>query len=234
MRKRTPPGGSNHVLDRIRNNLQVKLISIALACGAWAYLRFAPAPVIAARFDQQLSVPIVNTGLVPGMQARYRDSEALVSIVSPRGGGLVKPEDVRAVLSLEGKGPGVYNIPVEIIAPHFQIKSLSPSSVTLSIERVEERTIHVSIHYLNERRYGTVVETASVGPQSVIARGVTSDLARIDSAQVAVPLPQGESALDEMQRPLAVDAHGAAIDEVTLSPNLVRVRAHFLSGGKRK
>jgi hypothetical protein len=222
------------MLERIRNNLELKLIALALALGAWAYLRFAPSPVIAARFDRQLTVPIVNTGLLPGLRARYRDTEALVSIASPRGGGLVRPEDVRAVLSLEGKGPGVYNVPVEIIAPRFQIKSLVPSSVTLSIERVQARTIPVSVRYLNERHFATVVDSALLAPQSVSARGVTSDLARIDSAQIDVPLPQGEGSLDEMERPVVVDAHGAPIDAVTVSPNLVRVRAHFLPGGRKK
>jgi hypothetical protein len=222
------------VLERIRNNLNLKLIAIGLACSAWGYLHFAPSPVIAAHFDQQLSVPIVSTGLVPGLQAKYHDSEALVSILSPRGGGLVKPEDVRAVLSLEGKGPGVYNVPVEIVAPRFQIKSLAPTSVTLTIERVEERAIPVRLHYDNDRHYGTVVASATTVPQSVIARGVTSDLARVDSVRVEVALPQGENALDEMQRPIPVDARGAALDAVTVSPNLVRVRAHFLPGGRRK
>lgn len=222
------------MLERVRNNLELKLISLALACGAWAYLRFAPAPIIAARFDQQLSVPIVNAGLLPGLQARYRDSEALVSIVSPRGGGLVKPEDVRAVLSLEGKGPGVYNVPVEIIAPHFQIKSLSPNSVTLSIERIEERAITVSVHYVNDRHYGTVVEATTLTPRTVVARGITSDLARIDSARVDVALPPVESVIDEMETPYPVDVAGTAVNGVTVTPNLVRVRARFSPGGRRK
>lgn len=222
------------MLERLRNNLELKLIAIALACGAWGYLHFAPTPIIAARFDQQLSVPIVGTGLLPGLQARYPDSEALISIAAPRGGGLVKPQDVRAVLSLEGKGPGVYNVPVEVVAPHLQIKSISPTTVTLSIERVEERNIPVAVHYVNERHYGTVVDTVALAPHSVTARGVTSDLARIESAHVDVALPPGESAIDEMQRPVPVDAHGATLDAVTVSPNLVRVRAHFLPGAKRK
>jgi hypothetical protein len=222
------------MFDRVRNNLELKLISLALACGAWAYLRFAPSPVIAARFDQQVSIPIVSTGLLPGLQARYRDTEALVSIVSPRGGGLVKPADVRAVLSLDGKGPGVYNLPVEVIAPHYQIKSIAPSSVTLSIERVEERTIPISVHYVTDRHSATVVEALALAPQTVVARGVTSDLARIDSARVDVSLPQEESAFDEMQRPVPVDARGAAVDAVTVSPNLIRVRAHFLPAGRKK
>jgi hypothetical protein len=222
------------VLDRVRNNIELKLIALALACGAWAYLRFAPSPIVAARFDQQLSVPIVNAGLQPGLLARYPERDALVSIVPPRGGGPVKPDDVRAVLTLKGKGPGVYNVPLEVIAPHFQIKALSPASVTLAIERIEERNVPVAIHYVNDRRVATVVESTSLAPRTVVARGATSDLGRVDSVRVDVTLPQGESALDEMGRPVPVDAHGAEVETVTVSPNLVRVRAHFVAGSRRK
>ena len=107
--------------------------------------------------------------------------------------------------------------------------NFAPTSVTLTIERVEERAIPVRLHYENDRHYGPVVASATTVPQSVIARGATSDLARVDSVRVEVALPQGDSALDEMQRPIPVDARGAALDAVTVSPNLVRVRARLHS-----
>ena len=51
------------MLDRLRNNLPLKLLSLAIAVLGWTYLRLTPNPVIAARFVQQVTVPIATTGL---------------------------------------------------------------------------------------------------------------------------------------------------------------------------
>ena len=112
-------------------------MSLAIALAGWAYLRLTPNPVIAARFQQQLSVPIVTAGLASDEVAHYTDRQALVAVDVPPGGAPIAPDIVRAVLDVEGRAPGVYNVPVQVVAPKLEIKSLSPASVTLSIERIE-------------------------------------------------------------------------------------------------
>ena len=72
------------MIERIRNNAALKVLSLALAIGAWWYLRFTANPAIAARFDQQLSVPIVTTGLGSDETARFTEKEALITILTPR------------------------------------------------------------------------------------------------------------------------------------------------------
>jgi hypothetical protein len=152
------------VLDRIRNNWGVKLLALFVAVVAWGYLRLTPNPVIAAHFVQQVTVPITTTGLPPEEIAQYTDRLATVAVDVGRGGNAIRPEMVRAVLNLEGRAPGVYNIPVEVIAPKLDIRSLSPASVTLSIERVERRSVPVALHYVGTLRHNVVVSGTSIVP----------------------------------------------------------------------
>jgi hypothetical protein len=215
------------MLDRLRHNLGLKLLSLAFALTAWAYFRLTPNPVIAARFVQQLSVPISATGLGSDFVARYSEKEALIAVAQPRGGAAIKPDALRAILDLAGRGPGVYNVPVEVIAPELEIKSLSPASVTLSVERVEERNFPVTLHYVGDLRNNVVVERVSVVPNYATVRAPTGDLARVASVRVDVPLPAGPSTFDMMLRPLAGDQRGAELEGVAAAPNLVRVRATF-------
>jgi hypothetical protein len=213
------------VVERLRSNLGLKALSLAIAVAAWAYLRLTPNPVIAARFEQQISVPIATTGLRADEIARFSERQALVAIDVPHGGTTIRPEMVRAVLSLEGRGPGVYNVPVEVIAPKLEIKSLSPASVTLAIERVEARTLPVALHYLGAKN--VVVQSAAVEPADVTLRGPTSDLQRVATVRVDLTLPSAPSGLDVMLRPVAIDARGAEVAGISVSPNLARVRARF-------
>lgn len=119
----------------IRKNFGLKLISLALAVIGWAYFRYASNPVLAARFDQQVTIPLTVEHLAQGYIARPEETSAVVSVVGRRDAPAIRPDDVRAVLDLSGKDAGVYNVPVELIAPNVAIQSLSPASVVVAIER---------------------------------------------------------------------------------------------------
>ncbi len=203
------------------------MISLAVAVAGWAYLRLTPNPVISARFVQTVTVPIATTGLRPDEVARIADRTAVIVIDVPRGAVAVEPREVRAVLDLSRDGPGVYNVPLEVIAPKFEIKSLSPASVTLAIERIEQRTIPVAVHYTGNGRSSVVVASVAVAPNYATLRAPTSDLQRVTSVMVDVPLPNAPSNLDAMVRPIATDEHGNEITNVAVVPNLLRVRARF-------
>jgi len=218
------------VLDRLRNNLGLKLLSVAIAIAGWCYLRLTPNPVIAARFVQQVDVPIATTGLPPQEVARFTDTHAVVAVDVGRGGS-IKADMVRAVLSLDGRGPGGYNVPVQVIAPKLEIRSLSPASVTLEIERIERRSVPVAVQYVGDPRRIVVSGKPSVDPAFATISGATSDLARVTNVRVDVPLPGTATTFDEMVRPLVVDDRASDLTGIAVSPNLIRVRVRFVAPG---
>jgi len=187
---------------------------------------------VAAKFVQDLSVPITISGLRADEIVHATDSnrQALVSVIVPRSGPAIRPEDVRAVLQLSEREPGVYNVPVELIAPKLEIKSLSPASVTLQIERVEERGLPIVARYVGQPR--TVVDRISFEPSIATLRASTSRFALVQGVRVDVPLPAAKGRLDAMARPVAVDARGNELP-IAISPNLVRVRATFSAQRKK-
>jgi hypothetical protein len=217
------------VLNLLRNNFGLKVLSLALACAAWGYFHLAAAPGTIARFDQTLSIPIVVTGLKTGYQVRFADKVATVVIEVPRNGDAVKSDQVQAVLDLSDLAdPGFHNVPVKIVSPDVAVKSLSPASVTLSLDRLEERTVPVSFDYIGDRR-GIVVESSEVDPSTTTIRGVAADLARVTGVRVGIPIPGKPQQFDAMIRPTPADARGNEVQNVQVSPNLVRVRARFIS-----
>lgn len=217
------------MLNLLRNNFGLKVLSVALACAAWGYFHLAAAPGTTARFDQTMSIPIVVTGLRTGYQVRYADKVATVVIEVPRNGNAVKNDQVQAVLDVSDLAdPGFHNVPVKIVSPDVAVKSLSPASVTLSLDRLEERIVPVSFDYIGDRR-GIVVESSEVDPSTTTIRGVAADLARVTGVRAGITIPAKPQQFDAMIRPTPVDAHGSEVQNVQVSPNLVRVRARFIS-----
>ena len=218
----------------IRRNFALKLLSLALAITGWAYIRFASNPVIAAHFDQQLSVPIVAANLPVGLIAHYTEKEAVVTVGTKRGEPPVKPDEIKAVLDLSNKAAGVYNVPVQLVAPNIVVQSLSPASVSLTIERIEAKTFPVIFHYVGSEQNGVVVREATVTPGNVGVNGATSVLSQITAVRVDVPVPTAPRDFDVMARPMPVNSLGQEISDVAIAPDLVRVQVHFVAGAGTK
>jgi hypothetical protein len=215
------------VLAAIKRNFGLKVLALALAVIAWAYFHFSAAPSITAHFDQQLNVPIVVNGLRPGLVASYSERTASVTVEVPRNGAPIKPDQVQAVLDLNDKpDPGVMNLPVKIVAPNLVIRSLSPASVTLSVDRLETRIVPVSISYVGGNG-SLVVDSSAVNPSVTTVRGIANDLAKVNMVKIEIPLGTKPGSFDAMVRPVAADAHGNEVPNTQVSPNLVRVRARF-------
>jgi YbbR domain-containing protein len=213
----------------IRKNFGLKILSLALAIVGWAYFRFAANPAL-AHFDQQFSVPITAVNLPMGEIAHFTDKEAVVTVVTKRGEPAVNPQEVKAVLDLAYKGTGVYNVPVQLVAPNIVVQSLSPASVSLSVERIEAHSFPLSMHYSGNAGNDVVVSDAQQQPADVSVHGPTSVLSQVTAVVLDVPLAQTPSDFDAMVRPVPINSLGQEVMGLEVAPDLVRVRVHFVKG----
>jgi YbbR domain-containing protein len=218
-------------LQIISRNFGLKLLALFLAIVGWAYFRFATNPIVAAaRFDQQISVPISAVNLPVGYVAHFTEHQAVVTVETKRGEPAIKPDEIKAVLDLSSKGTGVYNVPVALVAPDIAVQSLSPASVTLTVEKMENRAFPIVLHYVGSQPAGIVVSDARVRPRTVIVQGPTTLLSQVATVHVDVALPTEPKAADEMVRPVPVNALGAEVAGVEVAPDLVRVQMQFVAG----
>lgn len=210
----------------IRHNFGLKALALFLAIVGWAYFRFANNSLITARFDQQLSVPIAAVNVPSGYIARFPDKVALVTVQPERGQPPVKADEIKAVVDLSNRTAGVYNVPVQLVAPNVAVQSLSPGSVTLTIEKIDQKTFPVAMYYGSQGN--VVVSRFTVTPSSVTVRGPDSELAQVATVRINMPLSSSGASFDEMIRPMAVNSSGDEIHDVQVVPNLVRIQAKLL------
>ncbi len=210
------------------------MLAVALAIVGWAYFRFAGNPSVATAQYQQLSIPISAVNLPLGYVSHFTDHDAVVTIQTKPNQPAVAPEEIKAVLDLANKQPGVYNVPVMLVAPNVAVQSLSPASETLTIERIEQRTFPVTVHYVGSQPGGIVVNYTSIGPDSAIVRAPTSVLDQVSAVHADVALPNQPKEVDEMVRPVAVDASGSELGGLSVTPNLVRVQMRVVAGSPAK
>ena len=203
------------------------MLALALAVTAWAYFHFSAAPSITAHFDQQLSVPIVVTGLRPGLVASYDERTAIVTVEVPRNEPPIKPDQVQAVLDLnERPEPGIMNLPVKIVAPDLVIK-IALARVGDAERRPARDTDGAGEHLLRRRQRFAGRRIVDRQPSVTTVRGIANDLAKVDVVKIEIPLGTKPGSFDAMVRPIAADAHGNEVQHTQVSPTLVRVQARF-------
>lgn len=205
-------------------------MAVALALVGWAYFRVAGNPTVATPPYQQLSIPISAANLPLGYVARFAEHEAVVTVETKPGEAAVQPEEIKAVLDLSNKQPGIYNVPIQLVARNVVVQSLSPASIALSIERIEQRTFPITVHYTGTKPSGIVVAYTSIGPDSAVVRAPTSVLAQVASVHADVVLPNAPREIDEMVRPSPVDSSGNGVAGLSVTPNLVRVQLRVVAG----
>lgn len=217
----------------IRKNFGLKVLAVVLAVIGWAYFRFATNPIVAAaRFDQQVAVPITVVNLPNGYVAHFAEREAVVTIATNRGEAPVKPDEFKAVLDLSGRSAGVYNVPITLAAPNVVVQSLSPASVALSVEKIEQRAFQVVPHYTGNDAATVVVGNVRLLPGAVTVQGPSSVLAQVTAVHVNLEMPAAPKSLDVMVRPVAVNATGVEVAGLEVAPDLVRVQARFAAGSR--
>ncbi len=214
----------------LQKNFALKMLAVSLALVGWAYFRVTGSSNVTAPEYQQLSIPINAVNLPLGYIARYTDHQAVVTVATKHGELAVKPEQIKAVLDLTNRATGVYNLPVQLVAPDVVVQSLSPASVTLTVERIEQHAFPVTVHYVGTHPSDVVVSYTGASPDSVVVRGALSSLAKVVAVRADVAMPNQPKSVDEMVRPIAVDASGAEIDGLSVTPDLVRVQSRFVAG----
>jgi len=131
-------------------------------------------------------------------------------------------------LDLSNKGAGVYNVPIQLVAPDVAVQSLSPASVTLSIERSEERYFTIVVHYVGSQP-GVVVADQQIQPRAVTLQGPSSILSQVTAVRVDIVLPNAPVNADESLRPQPVNAMGTEVTGLQVAPDLVRVETKFVA-----
>jgi YbbR domain-containing protein len=119
---------------------------------------------------------------------------------------------------------------VQLVAPNIAVQSLSPASVSLTIEKIDQRSYPVSMHYSGNANKNIVVDGAEQVPSTVTVQGPTSLLSQVTAVQVDIALPQTPQGFDAMVRPVAVNSLGQEVAGLEVAPDLVRVRVQFVKG----
>ncbi|MDO8753110.1 MAG: CdaR family protein, partial [Anaerolineales bacterium] len=211
----------------ISKNFRTFLWAFALAIAVWI------SAVTSADPDETRTlpsaVPVQVIGQSPNLVLNSKiPTEVEISLRAPRSvWNLIDadPQIVRAILDLSGLSSGehVLELQIQVHTRPVQIVSVSPHTITFTLEPLVTQSFSVDLSLSGEAAIGYQVGDASLEPVKVVVAGAQSQVQKVTRTRVSVNLSGIRENFDQTLTVEVLDEKGQKVDGVTVSPETIHV-----------
>lgn len=202
------------LLERAARNWPNKLLALLIAFVVWLFVTESSTTTT----QTSMFVPLVVEGIDDDQVAVGLPTRVAVSVSGPSTRIQRLTEDsLRATLDLTDV-TGAFEVPITVQAPQqVAVETVDPTQVIGFLESVDSRSFPVQVALTGSLPADSSV-TASASPPSLVLTGRSQVLESVRRVVVTAPANGGGEAV-----PVALDALGAPVTEVTFEPATVTV-----------
>lgn len=232
-RRRMSIGG---LVQRLRRNMPLRLLSLAIAMGLWLFVNAGQ-----HGSQQTFMVPLLYRGMPPGfIITNNHPDNVRIQVSGPRTLlSLIDPTRLAQRVDLSGVGIGQMQFrvtPDQFSVPRgTNVTSVTPSQLTLDIDRVVERSVPVKLVLAGSAANGYEIKSETVSPPTVTIRGPSRDVVHVDAVQTE-PFSIDKAAADESGTvdlaapPGTIRLEGEAVTAgISIGPILIQKQFHSIS-----
>jgi YbbR domain-containing protein len=222
----------------IGTNIRTFVWAFLLALAVWVAAVSAADPDEVRQYPDPITVEII--GQDPGMVITGVVPQQIELVLrAPRSvwGRLLSEENtIRAILDLSGLSSGEHTLQIQVQVPirPVRIESVTPSTVTLTLEALATRTLPVELTVSGEPALGYLAGEAGIEPAQIVLSGPLSMVEQVSSLHASVSLEGLRESIEASFPVTALDESGQPVNEVGLNPAEVQVTLPvLLQGGYR-
>jgi YbbR domain-containing protein len=223
------------MLSSLGRNLRSLLWALVLGLSVWVAAVTAADPDQVQAFPTAVKLEVV--GQDPGLVISSPvPTEVRLTMRAPQSiwnQMTARPDSVRAVLDLAGVQAGQHKLAVQVqvdVRP-VRIVTVSPSSVTLSLEPLVNRTFPLEATLSGEAAVGYQAGDLTLDPKVAVVAGPESIVSRVNGLRVAVNISGVRESVD-LDLPIrALDQSGAPLADLTIQPQTAHVSLPVIRQG---
>jgi YbbR domain-containing protein len=212
-------------LTALGANLFSLLLAVVLAAAVWVNAVSTEDPNETRTLSTPLSVEAV--GLVEGLVAQgYESTQVQVTFRAPRSlWDLLIPENLHALVDLEGLAEGQYIVPIQIetnISP-VMVEKVEPDALSILVDRMAVRSMAVHAELTGNLAPGFQAGVPRLTPDTVEVSGPESLVDSIAEIVAAVNIEGLRTEMDQNVPLLPLDTDGALVSGVSVDPSSISV-----------
>ncbi len=215
------------MLNWIANNYKTFLWSLALAIAVWISAVTSADPDETRTLPNAVPVEIVgqSSNLVFGSEIPKSVEVTLRAPVSVWRLIDANPQLVRVILDVSGMSSGEHtsDLQLQVNARPVQVVSISPQTVTFTLEPLTRKTLELDLSVIGEVAIGYQVGEVSLQPMEVLIAGPQSQVEKAVRARVTVDVNGIRENFDQPVNIEILDKNGQPVTGLTLSPNSTHV-----------
>ncbi len=215
-----------------RKNLVIKILSLVFAVLIWAYVladqnpyRIKTVPDVAVSFEGEADLQARNL-VVRGDRAEILSSVVAYVSTQITDYANLSAQDITATISLKNVNtPGVKQIPITatVSTRWGTVESISPTSVSLEIDRLTTKYVPVEVRYTGTLPQNYWHGPEELGQKTVQIRGAKQDVDRVTRAICTIDLDGRTESYNDAVYVTLVDKSGEEVDPDLLLGDLPSV-----------
>jgi len=214
-------------LKKLSKNFPSFLTAIALGVTIWILAVTAKDPTENRVFPRSVPIEVVgqDTGLVLTSDIPNSITITLSAPQSVWTEILSSQSPIRAIVDLSGLGAGAHDvdIQVQVAARPVQVVTYSPKTLKINMESLSSRVLPVTLLSRGVLAVGYQAEDPVLNANVATITGPSSQVARVEKVQAILDINQVSENIARTLDLTALDANGAQVDEVTITPGQVSV-----------
>ena len=217
------------LLRRFAHNLPTLILALVLAVTVWVTSVTQADPIVSQFYPRPVPVDIV--GQDPGtVLTSENPRQVIVNINAPRNSVWTRLNNetglVTATVDLSGLGPGTHNVRVgvHVDARPAEVVSVSPPTVSITLERLLTRTLPLHLLTRGEPAVGYQAGDASYSPAEISISGPEGLVSRVAEVRATIDLSQSHENIERTITLQPLDSGENLVTGVTLNPDKIDIK----------
>ncbi len=226
------------VLQWLWKNLGSLLMAFILALIVWVSAVTSENPTVDQVYPRPIPLQIEN--LNPSLLLVSETPDTVqVTLSAPQtiqAQLAADPNSIRAFLNLAGLGAGDHTVPVNVQVNNrpVRVTKVEPAEVHLSLEPLLTRTFSITLQVDGQPAQGYQAGEPTYSPTAATVSGPQSAVSQVNQVRAIANITNASQPLQSTLNLQAVDANGAAINNVNITPSAITMKVPItLLGGYR-
>ena len=213
------------VIRKLLQTLSLFGLATILATVVWITAANEENPIVEQVYPQPITIEmkLLSKDMIV---SRSNINDVTVLIRAPsQVWSTLSNNQIRIIADLNDLPPGSHKVQLKatIDIPNVEILSVSPSEISINLERIVTRTIPVTVYIQGEPAVGYIASSPIISSENIIVTGSEKEISRLDTIKLNINIGQEKTNINRTFTFSQIGALQSIIDNLILQPKSTTV-----------